>query len=90
LGVLFFQLLTGDLPFHGNNLSTLLYQITQVRHPSVREKNARIPRACEQIIDKAMAKNPNDRFKRAGEMARVLKLLISKINALKKKRAAAA
>lgn len=88
LGVLFFQLLTGELPFHGENLSSLLYQITQVKHPSVREKNQKIPKACEQIIDKAMAKNQNERFNRAGEMARVLKVLISKIDALIKKKQA--
>jgi len=88
LGVLFFQLLTGELPFHGENLSSLLYQITQVKHPSVREKNPKIPKACEQIIDKAMAKNPNDRFTRASEMSKVLNMLGSKMDALiKKKRA---
>jgi serine/threonine-protein kinase len=88
LGVLFFQLLTGELPFHGENLSSLLYQITQVRHPSVREKNQKIPRACEQIIDKAMAKNPKDRFSKASEMSKVLKMLSSKMDALMKKKQA--
>lgn len=79
LGVLFFQLLTGDLPFHGDNLSNLLYQITQVRHPSIREINPKIPKACEQIIDKALAKDPTRRFQRASEMARLVKLLAAKI-----------
>ena len=85
LGVLFYQLLTGKLPFHGDNLSSLLYQITQVKHPPVQNYNPRIPKACGQIIDKAMAKNPEERFRTAGEMAKYIKLLASKIDQLKKK-----
>ncbi len=85
LGVLFFQLLTGETPFHGDNLSSLLYQITQVKHPAVREYNPKIPQVCEKIIDKALAKNPNKRFKTAGEMGQFLKLLASKLDQLMKK-----
>jgi serine/threonine-protein kinase len=80
LGVLFFQMITGELPFHGENLSSLLYQITQVKHPSVRNYNRKIPKACEQIIDKAMAKNPDHRFSGAGDMAKVIRILASKID----------
>ena len=85
LGVLFYQLLTGDTPFHGDNLSALLYQITQVSQPSVRRLNPKIPKVCEQIINKALAKDPDERFKAAGEMARYLKVLASKIDQLKEK-----
>ena len=85
LGVLFYQLLTGDTPFHGDNLSALLYQITQVSQPSVRMLNPKIPKVCEQIINKALAKDPDERFKDAGEMARYLKVLASKIDQLKEK-----
>jgi len=84
LGVLFFQLLTGQLPFHGENLSELLFQITQGSHPSVRQLEPRIPKACEQIIDKALSKNPADRFKDAGQMARYLSILLSKIKEMSK------
>jgi serine/threonine-protein kinase len=80
LGVLFFQLLSGELPFQGKNLSSLLYQITQVKHPPVRDFNARLPKVCSQIIDKALSKERDDRFKSAGEMAKVIRLLSSKIN----------
>ncbi|NLD35516.1 MAG: serine/threonine protein kinase [Desulfatiglans sp.] len=83
LGVLFYQLLTGELPFHGDNLSGLLYQITQVQHTSCREYNNRIPKACEQILDSALAKNPAKRFRTAGQMARILRLLGEKMDQLK-------
>lgn len=86
LGVLFYQLLTGELPFHGDNLSSLLYQITQVKHPPVRNHNPKIPRACEQIIDRALAKNPKERFGTAGEMAKIISLFVSKVDQLRKSR----
>jgi len=80
LGVLFFNLVTGELPFRGEKLNTLLYQITQTRHPSVRSINPSLPKAIEQIIDKALVKNPDQRFKSAGEMAKYLGLLRYKID----------
>ncbi|MFH1490512.1 MAG: serine/threonine-protein kinase, partial [Pseudomonadota bacterium] len=55
LGVVFYELLTGKLPFHGKNLTNLFYQITQAKHPSPREINPKVPKPCEQIIDKALA-----------------------------------
>jgi CHASE2 domain-containing sensor protein/predicted Ser/Thr protein kinase len=82
LGVLLFHLLTGHLPFHGKNLSNLLYHITQGRHPSVWKYNARLPKACDQIIAKALAKKPDDRFKTAKEVAKYLRILISKVKQL--------
>ena len=87
LGILFFQLLTGELPFKGDNLSRLLYQITQVKHPSVQTYDPKIPKICDQILDKALAKKPSDRFKSAAEMERVIRLLASRIDSFKKKRA---
>lgn len=86
LGVLFFQLITGELPFRGENLSALLYQITQVKHPPVTNYNPKVPKICAQIIDRALAKNPEQRFKTAGEMAKYVKALASKMDDLIRKR----
>jgi eukaryotic-like serine/threonine-protein kinase len=83
LGVLFYQMITGELPFHGDNLSGLLYQITQTKHPSPRSHNPKIPGICEQILDKALAKDPNKRFRSAGEMARVINALGKRIDQMR-------
>jgi eukaryotic-like serine/threonine-protein kinase len=83
LGVLFFQLITGELPFHGDNLSGLLYQITQIKHPSPRSYNPKIPQICEQILDKALAKDPAKRFRSAAEMSRVINSLGQRIDQIR-------
>jgi len=74
LGVIFFRLLTGELPFQGKDLKSLLTQIAQKRHPSVRELDPRIPSGVERIVDKALAKNPDKRYQRASEVAEDIRL----------------
>jgi serine/threonine-protein kinase len=83
LGVVFFELLTGQLPFHGKNLTNLFYQITQGRHPSPREINPKIPKPVEQIVDKALAKDMAQRFQTSGDFAKYLKAMIMKIDQVK-------
>jgi serine/threonine-protein kinase len=85
LGVVFFQLLTGELPFHGKNLSKLLYQITQAKHPPLRDFDPKFPKACEQIIDRTLEKNPDDRFGTPGEMAKYLRLLAARMDRVTEK-----
>ncbi|MBN1103970.1 MAG: CHASE2 domain-containing protein [Deltaproteobacteria bacterium] len=82
LGVVFFELLTGQLPFQGKTLTNLFYQITQVRHPSVRALNPKVPKPCEQIIDRALAKEPEHRFQSAGELSKYVNAVAVKIEQL--------
>jgi serine/threonine-protein kinase len=84
LGVVFYQLLTGDLPFRGKTLTELFYQITQAKHPSPRRINPRVIKPCEQLIDRALEKEPSKRFQRAADFARYLRLLAEKMDNLKK------
>jgi serine/threonine-protein kinase len=83
LGVVFFQLITGELPFRGENLNDLFYQITQVKHPSPSKISPRVVKPCEQIINKALAKDPDRRFRRAKDLAKYLRILANKIDALR-------
>jgi len=85
LGVVFFELLTGVLPFHGKNLTNLFYQITQVKHPSPREINPKVPNPVEQIVDKALSKDPAQRFQTCSDFARYLKAMINRIDQVKAK-----
>lgn len=62
LGVVLYQLVTGQKPFTGDTLASLTFQITQQDPPPVDEVVPEIPKALSQIIHKLLKKNPNDRF----------------------------
>jgi CHASE2 domain-containing sensor protein/tRNA A-37 threonylcarbamoyl transferase component Bud32 len=85
LGIVFFELLTGVLPFNGKNLTNLFYHITQVKHPSPREINPKVPNPVEQIVDKALSKDPEQRFQTCADFARYLKAMINRIDQVKAK-----
>jgi serine/threonine-protein kinase len=82
LGVVFFELLTGQLPFQGKTLTNLFYQITQAKHPSVRSLNPKVPKPCEQIIDRALAKEAEQRFQSAADLAKYVNAVAAKIEQL--------
>ncbi len=82
LGVVFFELLTGQLPFGGSSLANLFYKITHGKHPSPRQFNPRVPTPVEQILDKALEKTPDKRFQSAGELAKYLRMLMEKMDEL--------
>jgi eukaryotic-like serine/threonine-protein kinase len=86
LGVVMYEMLSGDVPFHGKNITNLLYQITQEKHTPIREKNPKIPKVCEQIINKALDKNPDNRFQSGMEMAVYLRAVIKKIDEARQRR----
>jgi tRNA A-37 threonylcarbamoyl transferase component Bud32 len=68
LGVILYQLLTGELPFRGTT-RMLLHQVLHDEPRSPRRLNDRIPRDLETICLKALAKEPARRYQTAGELA---------------------
>jgi eukaryotic-like serine/threonine-protein kinase len=85
LGVVFFELLCGQLPFQGKTIANLFFQITQGKHPSIREINPRIPKSCEQIMDRVLSKEPEERLQTAGELARYVRAVGARIDQVQKK-----
>ncbi len=72
LGVVFYQLLTGELPFRGNK-TMLLHQVLNDEPKPPRSFNDKIPRDLETIALKAMAKEPGRRYGGAKEFAEDLR-----------------
>ena len=64
LGVVLYELLTGERPFHGN-LKMLLWQVVHEEPRRPRRLNDRIPRDLETICLKAMSKSPAGRYESA-------------------------
>ena len=68
LGILMFELLTGKLPFKGENAVEIAIKQMKEPIPSVIETNPNIPQSVENIILRACAKNPRNRYDSAAEM----------------------
>lgn len=68
LGILMFELVTGTLPFKGDNAVEIAIKQMKEPIPSVREINPNIPQSVENIILKASAKNPKNRYESARAM----------------------
>ena len=68
MGIMFFELITGNLPFKGDNAVEIAFKQIKDDIPSVREINPSIPQSVENIILKATAKNPKNRYNNAKEM----------------------
>ncbi len=76
LGVILYELLTGELPFRGN-VRMLLHQVLHEDPRSPRSLNDRIPRPLEVICVKAMAKEPGGRYQTAAELAADLRRFVA-------------
>ena len=68
LGVILFELLTGELPFRGNQ-RMLLHQVINEDPPSPRKFNSRVPRDLETICLKCLEKEPHRRYATAAEFS---------------------
>ena len=76
LGVILFELLTGELPFRGDQ-RMLIVQILRDEPPSLRRLNSRIPRDLETITLKCLQKEPAKRYSTAAALADDLQRYLS-------------
>jgi serine/threonine-protein kinase len=76
LGVVLYELLTGQVPFAGDSMFSIALKHLQEQPRSVRELDPNIPVAVEQIVQKAMSKDQASRYQTAEELASDLKRLL--------------
>jgi serine/threonine protein kinase len=81
LGVVFYQLLTGRLPFTGESLATITYQITTVDPEPPTKYNNKINKATVAILNRALEKSLEKRYQTAKQMGDQLRLLIQSLEA---------
>lgn len=62
MGIIFYELLTGSLPFKGENAVEIALKQMKEPLPDLREDNSSIPMSVENVIIKATAKNPKNRY----------------------------
>jgi hypothetical protein len=75
-GVLLYQLLTGERPFEGG-LTTIMHKVLNTEPPPPSQLAGTVPRAVDAVVQKAMAKRPQDRFASAGAFAEALRAAIA-------------
>jgi serine/threonine protein kinase len=77
LGIILFELLTGNVPFTGPNPFAVMSKQLNQPVPSIRKIRPDLSPAIEFVVKKALAKNPKDRYQNATEMADDLKAAIT-------------
>ena len=78
LGIVLYEMLVHRTPFEGSGeivMFELMRRIMGEPHRSVSELDSTIPKAFDRILARALAKKPEDRYQRAGEMAEALRAL---------------
>jgi hypothetical protein len=83
LGAVLYEMLARRTPFEragDNTVFALMHRIAGEQHPAVTQFDARIPAAFNAILDKALAKSPDKRYQRAGDMANDLRSLAATLS----------
>lgn len=73
LGVIFYELLTGKLPFQGSSIAELAYKITSTDATRLSEVRPDISAELEAIVEKMIAKEPSDRFASMADVAQAIR-----------------
>lgn len=68
MGIIFYEMLTGHIPYDGDSAVTIALQHFQKPLPSVIAENSSVPQALENVVIKATAKKLTDRYKSVAEM----------------------
>ena len=74
LGCVLYEMITGRRPFDAESMHAVLFKIMQEEPVPVREAAPGTPEALAQVVERALAKNPAERFRDAGEMLAGIRL----------------
>ncbi|MEM8983631.1 MAG: serine/threonine-protein kinase [Pseudomonadota bacterium] len=81
LGVTLYELLTGTVPFPAKKLSDVAKAITEGEPKPVAEWRSDVPTSLQQVVDKALARSPSERYQSGWEMADALRACALDTNA---------
>jgi serine/threonine-protein kinase len=79
LGVMLFQMLTGELPFRGDSMGSLMYAIANAEAPDVRQMRPELPPALADVVARALGKRPETRYQNGRQFAADLRSVMGQI-----------
>ena len=79
LGVMLFQMSSGQLPFVGESMTQLMFKIASEPHPDIRTVVPGLPDCVAKIIDKSLVKDPDQRYQTGADMATDLQACLAVI-----------
>jgi serine/threonine protein kinase/Tfp pilus assembly protein PilF len=79
LGVCLYEMLAGRLPFEGEQAAAVVYQIVNQNPPSFTSLGEDVPKSVSRIINRALEKDPDDRYQLVDQMLADLKLAIKEL-----------
>lgn len=80
LGVTLYQMLCGSLPFQGESMAQLMFKIANDPHPDIRTVNPALPACVAAVINKALAKDPEQRYLTGEQMAKAIRLCLGTLS----------
>ncbi len=78
LGVVCYELLSGQKPFVGDSLGALMHNIANVKYTPLRKVKSDLPECCYAVVRKLLKKDVKDRYRNADEAAEALRKCIGK------------
>jgi serine/threonine-protein kinase len=72
LGVTFYQLLTGAMPFEADSITTLMYKIANSRHVSVSKLRRGVPNCTVRIVNQLLQKDAEKRYQSGADLHKAL------------------
>jgi len=80
LGVILFEMLTGQAPFRGRHAVEVLNAVINTAPRSLRELNPKVPAALQPVLDRALAKAPKDRYQTMAALRDELKAAMRRLS----------
>jgi serine/threonine-protein kinase len=81
LGVIIYEMLSGRVPFTGESPTVIMMKQVQDRPPSILETRPDLPASVDSVVERALAKQPIDRFQSAGELFEALTMAVAETGA---------
>jgi len=72
IGVILFELLTGQLPFQGNSITEVVVSVTTSKVPNIRDLRSEVPVGLAEVIVRCLERDPDRRYADVGALAKAL------------------